>query len=58
MISEKQALEVMSYFDIDFLDPEWLAQHCKLKFGDSTHTISIEVDNVNESDYEMIKKAT
>ena len=55
MISVKQAEELMSFFDYDFLDHEWLVRHCQLEFDDYTHTVTIKIDNMNEQDYFNLK---
>jgi hypothetical protein len=48
-------LDFMGEFDHGHLDIDWLRRHIKVLFEDSTHTMTMVIDNINEEDYTLMK---
>lgn len=51
----EQLEELQEFIGSGEIDDDWFMCHMNLSFDDVTHTIKIEIDNVNEQDYFFIK---
>lgn len=47
-------LEPFCYGDFDC---EWLARHTTVTFDDSTYSMTIVIDNINDSDYKELRQS-
>jgi hypothetical protein len=57
-ITEKQYSDLEDYLHDLFteIDEEWAMAHVSLKFEDVSHSITIEIDNMNDRDYGWLKE--
>ena len=52
----ENVVDFIGEFDHGHLDMEWLRRHIKVSFEDSTHTMTLVIDNINEEDYRILKE--
>jgi len=54
-ITESQLDSLREFMGDPNISDEWFLRHTDVKFDDRTTSIVIEIDNINEQEYECLK---
>ena len=57
-ITEEQLDDLIEFFNTigtGYIDDEWVIRHTDIKFDDTTKSVTITIDNMNEQEYGWVK---